>query len=63
MAPESLRDRLYTTEAIVLSRLDYGEADRILTLFTPTRGKLSVIAKGARKPTSRAGPHLDFLAR
>jgi DNA repair protein RecO (recombination protein O) len=63
MAPESLRDRLYTTEAIVLSRLDYGEADRILTLYTPTRGKLSAIAKGARKPTSRSGPHLDFLAR
>jgi DNA repair protein RecO (recombination protein O) len=63
MAPESLRDRLYTTEAIVLSRLDYGEADRILTLYTPTRGKLSAIAKGARKPKSRAGPHLDFLAR
>ena len=63
MAPESLRDRLYTTEAIVLSRLDYGEADRILTLYTPARGKVSVIAKGARRPKSRAGPHLDYLAR
>lgn len=63
MVTESLRNRLYTTEAIVLSRLDYGEADRILTLFTPTRGKLSVIAKGARRPKSRSGPHLDYLAR
>ncbi|MBA2277363.1 MAG: DNA repair protein RecO [Chloroflexia bacterium] len=63
MASDSMRDRLYTTEAIVLSRLDYGEADRILTLFTPSRGKLNAIAKGARRPKSRAGPHLDFLAR
>jgi len=60
---ESLRDRLYTTEAIVLSRLDYGEADRILVVFTPFRGKLDVIAKGARKAMSRLGPHLDYFGR
>jgi DNA repair protein RecO (recombination protein O) len=58
-----LRDRLYSTEAIVLSRRDLGEADRILTLFTPNHGKLSVIAKGSRKAKSRSGPHLDVLSR
>lgn len=60
---ESLRERLYQTEAIVLSRLDYGEADRILVLYTPGRGKLDVIAKGARKNKSRLGPALDYFSR
>lgn len=59
----SLRDRLYTTEAIVLSRLDFGEADRILTVFTPGMGKLGIIAKGARRQKSRSGPQLDYFAR
>jgi DNA repair protein RecO (recombination protein O) len=36
--------RRYTTDAIVLSRFDYGEADRILTLLTPTSGKFKAIA-------------------
>lgn len=58
-----LRERLYQTEAIVLSRRDLGEADRILTLFTPGYGKLSVIAKGSRRAKSRSGPHLDVLSR
>jgi DNA repair protein RecO (recombination protein O) len=62
-APIPLNERLYRTEAIVLSRLDYGEADRILTLYTPRRGKFRVIAKGARKPLSRLGPHLDYFCR
>jgi recombinational DNA repair protein (RecF pathway) len=36
--------RLYTTDAIVLSRFDLGEADRVLTLITPAGGKLKAIA-------------------
>lgn len=55
-----LRDRLYETEGIVLSRLDYGEADRILVVFTPDYGRLDVIAKGTRKAKSRSGPYLDL---
>jgi DNA repair protein RecO (recombination protein O) len=58
-----VRERLYTTEAIILSRRDLGEADRILTLFTPYHGKFSVIAKGSRRTKSRSGPHLDVLSR
>ena len=54
--------RLYVTDAIVLSRFDYGEAERIMTLFTPTHGKLKAIAKGVRKPTSRLGGALEPLA-
>jgi DNA repair protein RecO (recombination protein O) len=54
--------RRYTTEAIVLSRFDYGEADRILTIITPGGGKLKAIAKGIRKPTSRIGGSLEPFA-
>ena len=54
--------RLYVTDAIVLSRFDYGEADRIMTLFTPAHGKFKAIAKGVRKPTSRLGGALEPLA-
>jgi DNA repair protein RecO (recombination protein O) len=54
--------RRYVTEAIVLSRFDYGEADRILTLITPGGGKLKAIAKGIRRPTSRIGGSLEPFA-
>lgn len=57
----SPRDRLYRTNAVVLARQDYGEADRIFILYTPARGKLSAIAKGVRRPKSRMGPHLDYF--
>jgi DNA repair protein RecO (recombination protein O) len=54
--------RRYVTEAIVLSRFDYGEADRILTLITPSGGKIKAIAKGIRKPTSRIGGSVEPFA-
>ena len=54
--------RRYTTDAIVLSRFDFGEADRILTLITPAGGKLKAIAKGIRRPTSRLGGSLEPFA-
>lgn len=54
--------RRYTTEAIVLSRFDLGEADRVLTLITPAGGKLKAIAKGIRRPTSRIGGSLEPFA-
>jgi DNA repair protein RecO (recombination protein O) len=54
--------RRYVTEAIVLSRFDYGEADRILTLITPGGGKIKAIAKGIRKPTSRIGGSVEPFA-
>jgi DNA repair protein RecO (recombination protein O) len=54
--------RRYTTEAIVLSRFDYGEADRILTLLTPDHGKFKAIAKGIRRQKSRIGGSLEPFA-
>ncbi len=61
--PVPLQERLYRTEAIVLGRIDFREADRILTVYTPHRGKFRVIAKGARRPLSRLGPHLEYFTR
>ena len=54
--------RRYSTEAIVLTRFDLGEADRVLTLITPTVGKLKAIARGIRRPTSRLGGSLEPFA-
>lgn len=50
-----------TVEAVVLRRRDSGESDRRLTLFTRELGKLDVVAKGARKPTSRLAGSSDPL--
>jgi DNA repair protein RecO (recombination protein O) len=57
------RERLYRTEAIILRRSDFGEADRLLTLFTPRYGKRRVIAKGVRKTTSRRAGHVELFNR
>jgi DNA repair protein RecO (recombination protein O) len=54
--------RLWSTDAIVLSRFDLGEADRVLTLITPHEGKLKAIAKGVRRPTSRLGGSVEPFA-
>src|SRR5215210_1819104 len=51
------------TEAIVLRSLRYGEADRILHLYTPHRGRVSAIAKGVRKTKSRFGGRLEPFFR
>src|SRR3954447_17326164 len=51
------------TEAIVLRSLRYAEADRILHLYTPHRGRLSAIAKGVRKSRSRFGGRLEPFFR
>ncbi len=49
------------TNAIVLSRVDYGEADRILTVLTPDAGKLSLIAKGARRQKSKLAGGIELF--
>ena len=47
------------TEAVVLRSIRYGEADRILHLYTPAHGRVSAIAKGARRARSRFGARLE----
>lgn len=58
-----LSERIYRSEAVVLRRIDLGEADRILTLYTPQYGKLRAVAKGVRRPTSKLGGHLELFTR
>lgn len=55
------RSRTYRTRAVILRRRDYGDADRILTVFTPGLGKRQLIAKGARKTTSRKAGHVELF--
>ena len=55
------KERTYIAEAIVLRRSDFQEADRRLTLLTPDRGRLNVVAKGVRRPTSRMAGHLELF--
>ncbi len=50
------------SEAVILKAMDYGETDKILTLYTPGFGKVRAIAKGVRRTTSRMGGHLDLFA-
>lgn len=52
--------RAYKTAAIVLRGRTYGEADRILTLFTTERGKIDAIAKGVRRTKSHLAGRLEF---
>lgn len=58
---------VYKADAIVIRSREYGEADKLLTLFSRERGKLEAVAKGVRKPksTQRGGTQLftyaDFL--
>ena len=54
--------RTYRAEAIVLKTLDLGEADRILTLLTRHFGKVKVVAKGIRRPTSRLAGYAEPLS-
>jgi DNA repair protein RecO (recombination protein O) len=58
----SPKGRLYQTECIILGRRDYGEADRVLITLTP-EGRLDLLAKGVRKPTSRKSGHLELFTR
>ena len=51
------------TEAVVLRSIRYGEADRILHLYSRTRGRIGAIAKGARRPKSRFGGRLEPFFR
>lgn len=54
-------DRLYKTEAVILKQAPTGEADRLLTLYTPYLGKLRAVARGARRPKSKLVGHVEPL--
>ena len=54
--------RTYSDEGIVLARRNFGEADRILSIYSKNHGRISVIAKGIRKLTSRKRGHLEIFS-
>ena len=55
------KPRTYQTEAIIIKKIKLGEADRILTLYTPHLGKIQAVAKGVRRPRSKMAGHLELL--
>lgn len=52
---------IFTTEGIIVKRSNFGEADRLLTIVTPYKGKIKVLAKGVRRITSRRGGNVELL--
>lgn len=50
------------TEAIILHRTDYGEADRILTVLTPHYGKLRLLARGVRRVKSKLAGGIELFS-
>jgi DNA repair protein RecO (recombination protein O) len=57
------RERSRRVDALILRHQRWGEADRLLTIFTREHGKLRIVAKGARKTTSRKAGHLEPFMR
>ncbi len=55
--------RSFRVEAVVLRHTDWGEADRLLSMYTRERGKVRAIAKGVRKVRSRKAGHLEPFTR
>ena len=53
--------RTFKTEGFVIKRRNFGEADRILTIFSKHYGKIQAKAPGVRKITSRRSPHIELL--
>jgi len=51
--------RSFRVDAVVLRHSNYGEADRLLTMYTRQQGKMRAIAKGARKISSRKAGHIE----
>lgn len=58
-----MKQRTYTSEGIVLSRKNYGEADRILICLSKHFGKVSLLAKGIRKIKSKKRGHLEIFSK
>lgn len=57
-----MEQRTYATEGIIIGRRNYGEADRILTIFTKHFGKIRVTAKGIRRTTSRKRGSVELFS-
>jgi len=56
-----MKPRTYSSEGVVLARRNFGEADRILVLYTKDFGKISLLAKGIRRPKSKKRGHVEVF--
>lgn len=57
-----MKPHTYSGEAIVLGRKNYGEADRIISVYSKDHGRTALIAKGIRRPESRKRGHLEIFS-
>lgn len=58
-----MKQHSYSSEGIVLSRKNYGEADRILIVISKDFGKVSLLAKGIRRIKSKKRGHLEIFSK
>lgn len=56
-------NRNHSAEGIVISRRNFGEADKLISIFTKQYGKKVILAKGIRKISSRRSPHLELFSQ
>jgi DNA repair protein RecO (recombination protein O) len=63
MVMDTARQRLYRAEGVVIRHATIGEADKIITLYTPRHGKLRAVAKGVRRPESHLGGNVELFVR
>jgi len=57
-----MKPHSYSSLGIILARRNFGEADRILSIYTKDHGRISLIAKGIRKPKSKKRGHLEVFS-
>ena len=57
-----MKPHSYTSEGIVLARRNYGEADRILSVYSKDHGRIALMAKGIRRPKSRKRGHVEVFS-
>jgi DNA repair protein RecO (recombination protein O) len=55
-------DSTFPTRAIILNRHDWREADRLVSVYTPAYGRLTLLARGARKSASKLAAHLEPIS-
>jgi len=56
-----MRPHSFSSEGVVLARRNFGEADRILVLYTKNLGRISLLAKGIRRPKSKKRGHVEVF--
>lgn len=58
-----MKPHSYSDEGVVLARRNFGEADRILVVYSKNHGRISLIAKAVRRPESRKRGHIEIFSR